>query len=154
RSGGRVVIRVSGTGGGFQRFCRGEAIIDGASRPIYAAEASLCEQHRIRYIQLPVAYDRIAVVVHRDNTWAHSIAVAELAARRSSQAEGKVMRWRQLRAEWPDLLIHPVGPGFFSGTFDYFTLAVTGQARAARADFFSSEDDEVLARAVGGDPLA
>lgn len=150
----RVTVGISGTGGGFQKFCRGEIDIADASRPIKASEAEACEQAGVQYIELPVAYDGIAVVVHPDNTWAASMTVAELKKLWEPAAQGKVTRWSHIREGWPDEEIHLFGAGVDSGTFDYFTEAIVGKAQQSRGDYTSSEDDNVIVQGVSGDPHA
>ena len=147
-------VGISGTGGGFQKFCRGETDISNASRPISAAERQACQIATIDYIELPVAYDGLAVVVNRGNTWADSITVAELKRLWAPEAQGTIARWNQVRSSWPDREIHLFGAGVDSGTYDYFTEAIVGKARSSRGDFTSSEDDNVLVQGVAGDELA
>ena len=150
----RVTVGISGTGGGFQKFCRGETDISDASRPISATEIEACKNAGIEYIELPVAYDGLAVVVNPKNTWASSMTVAELKKLWGPEAQGKVTRWNQVRAGWPDREIHLFGAGVDSGTYDYFTEAVVGKAKSSRGDFTSSEDDNVLVQGVSGDEAA
>ena len=147
-------VGISGTGGGFQKFCRGETDISNASRPISAAERAACQMAGIEFIELPVAYDGLAVVVNPANTWATSITVAELKRLWAPEAQGTITRWNQVRPSWPDREIHLYGAGADSGTYDYFTEAVVGTARSSRGDFTSSEDDNVLVQGVSGDELA
>jgi phosphate transport system substrate-binding protein len=149
-----VTVGRSGTGGGFQKFCRGETNISDASRPILAAEIDACEKAGVTYIELPVAYDGMAVVVNPKNTWATSITVAELRKIWEPAAQGKILRWNQVRAGWPDQELHLFGAGVDSGTFDYFTEVVNGKAKASRGDYSSSEDDNVLVQGVAGDQYA
>ena len=150
----RVTVGVSGTGGGFQKFCRGETHISDASRPITKAEIAACEKAAIEYIELPVAYDGLAVVVNPKNTWANAITVAELKTLWAPEAQGKITRWNQVRSSWPNREIHLFGAGVDSGTYDYFTEATVGKARASRGDYTSSEDDNVLVQGIGSDELA
>jgi phosphate transport system substrate-binding protein len=150
----RVTVGISGTGGGFQKFCRGETDISDASRPISASEIEACSKAGIEYIELPIAYDGLAVVVHPKNTWASTIAVAELKKLWAPEAQGKVMRWNQVRTGWPDREVHLFGAGVDSGTYDYFTEAIVGKQGASRGDFTSSEDDNVLVQGVSSDELA
>ena len=147
-------VGISGTGGGFQKFCRGETDISNASRPISAAERQACQTAGIDYIELPVAYDGLAVVVNPRNTWADNITVAELKRLWAPEAQGTITRWNQVRSSWPDREIHLFGAGVDSGTYDYFTEAIVGKARSSRGDFTSSEDDNVLVQGVAGDELA
>jgi phosphate transport system substrate-binding protein len=150
----RVTVGISGTGGGFQKFCRGETDISDASRPIRPVEVETCKQAGIDYIELPVAYDGLAVVVNPKNTWAASITVSELKTLWAPEAQGKVLRWSQVRSSWPDRDIRLFGAGVDSGTYDYFTEAIVGKEGASRGDFTSSEDDNVLVQGVGSDELA
>jgi len=147
----RVTVGISGTGGGFQKFCRAETDISDASRPISATEIAACKQAGVEYIELPVAYDGLAVVVNPKNTWAASMTVAELKKLWAPEAQGKITRWNQVRTGWPDREIHLYGAGVDSGTYDYFTEATVGKAKSSRGDFTSSEDDNVLVQGVSGD---
>jgi phosphate transport system substrate-binding protein len=150
----RVTVGISGTGGGFQKFCRGEIDIADASRPISATEIAACEKSGIKFIELPVAYDGIAIAVNPKNTWADKITVAELKTLWAPDAQGKVKNWNQVRKNWPNREIHLYGAGVDSGTYDYFTEVITGKAKASRGDFTSSEDDNVLVQGIGNDELA
>jgi phosphate transport system substrate-binding protein len=152
--GARVTVGTSGTGGGFQKFCRGETDISDASRPITPKEVEACAAAGVTYIEIPVAYDGLAVVVHPSNTWATSMTVAELKKLWEPAAQGKVTRWSQIRSSWPDREIHLFGAGVDSGTFDYFTEAIAGKSKASRGDYTSSEDDNVIVQGVGGDENA
>jgi phosphate transport system substrate-binding protein len=154
QSGTDVTVGISGTGGGFQRFCRGELDIADASRPIRQSEIEACQSGQVEYIELPVAYDGLTVVVNPKNTWASAMTVAELKKLWEPEAEGKITRWSQIRKGWPDQEVHLFGAGVDSGTFDYFTEAVVGKEDASRGDFTSSEDDNVLVQGVAGDQLA
>lgn len=149
-----VTVGVSGTGGGFKKFCRAETVISNASRPISATEIAECTKTGIQFIEIPVAYDGMAVVVNPKNTWANDITVAELKKLWEPAAQGKVMKWNQVRASWPDRDIRLYGAGADSGTFDYFTEVINGKAKASRGDFTPSEDDNVLVQGVAGDELA
>ena len=150
----RVTVGISGTGGGFQKFCRGETDISDASRPISATEIGACQKAGIEYIELPIAYDGLAVVVNPKNTWATMVTVAELKKLWAPEAQGKITRWNQVRPAWPDREIHLFGAGVDSGTYDYFTEATVGKQGASRGDFTSSEDDNVLVQGVSSDELA
>jgi phosphate transport system substrate-binding protein len=153
----RVTVGVSGTGGGFKRFCSGETAISNASRQIKltdAAEGTACDAKSIQYIELPVAYDALSVVVNPQNDWASCMTVAELKKLWEPAAQGTVTRWNQVRPTWPDQPIKLFGPGHDSGTFDYFTEAVNGKAQESRGDFSASEDDNVLVAGVAGDKYA
>jgi phosphate transport system substrate-binding protein len=149
--GNRVTVGRSGTGGGFQKFCRNETVVSNASRPISAAEIDACQQGSVTYVELPVAYDGLTVVVHPKNTWATSMTVAELKKLWEPAAQGTVTRWNQARPSWPNQEVHLFGPGVDSGTFDYFTEVINGKAKASRGDYTSSEDDNVLVQGVSGD---
>jgi phosphate transport system substrate-binding protein len=150
----RVTVGISGTGGGFQKFCRDEIDIADASRPISATEKDACAKAGVEYVELPVAYDGLAVVVHPRNTWAASMTVAELKTLWEPPAQGKVTRWNQVRPGWPDQEVHLFGAGVDSGTFDYFTEVVVGRAGESRGDYTSSEDDNVIVQGVSGDENA
>jgi phosphate transport system substrate-binding protein len=151
--GARVTVRISGTGGGFQRFCRGESDITNASRPIKAAEIEACSQAGIAFSELPIAYDGLVVVVNPKNSWVDQFTVAELKKIWAPEAQGKITKWSQVRAGWPDRELHLFGAGVDSGTYDYFTEAINGKAGASRGDFTSSEDDNVLVQGVATDEL-
>ena len=153
-AGVRVTVGQSGTGGGFQKFCRGETDLNDASRPISAEEMKACAASAINFMELPIAYDGIAIVTNPKATWVSDITVDELRTLWAPEAQGKVMRWNQVRSSWPDREIHLYGAGVDSGTYDYFTEAVVRKARASRGDFTSSEDDNVLVQGVSGDELA
>jgi phosphate transport system substrate-binding protein len=144
----RVTVGVSGTGGGFKKFCRGETDISDASRPILKAEMEACRAAGIRYYELPVAYDALTVVVNPQNTWVTQLAIAELRKMWEPAAQGKVKTWKQVNPKWPDEPLALFGPGADSGTFDYFTEAVVGKAKSSRGDFTASEDDNVLVQGV------
>ena len=152
--GGKVTVGVSGTGGGFKKFCRGEIEIAGASRPIKDEEQSACRSGGIEFVELPVAYDGLAIVVHTKNDWVDHITVDELKTMWAPEAQGKVTKWSQVRKGWPDKDLHLFGPGVDSGTYDYFTQAVVGKEHASRGDFTSSEDDNVLVQGVSSDTAA
>jgi len=143
-----VVVGISGTGGGFKRFCAGETDISNASRPIKASEMELCRQAGVQYIEVPVAYDALTVVVNPDNDWVTSLSVEDLKTMWEPAAEGQISRWNQVRSEWPNAPINLFGPGADSGTFDYFTEAINGKAQESRGDFTASEDDNVLVQGV------
>lgn len=147
----RITVGVSGTGGGFKKFCSGEIQIVDASRPIKDTEAQACKQAGIEFVELPVAYDALTVVVNKQNSWAKSITVAELKKIWEPEAQGKILKWNQVRPSWPDQPLKLYGPGVDSGTFDYFTEAIVGQAQKSRGDFTSSEDDNVLVQGVSSD---
>jgi phosphate transport system substrate-binding protein len=150
----RVTVGISGTGGGFKKFCNGETDISNASRPIKPSEAELCQQNKIEYIELPVAYDGLAVMVNPANDWVDYMTVAELKKVWEPEAQGVIMRWNQIRPEWPDEELHLYGAGTDSGTYDYFTQAIVGKEGSSRGDFQASEDDNVLVQGIYGDRLA
>jgi len=150
----RVTVGISGTGGGFKKFCRGETDISNASRPIKPSEVRLCRKNGIDYIELPIAYDGIAVVVNPENRWVDYMTVKELKRLWEPEAQGRVVRWSQVRKGWPDKEIHLFGAGIDSGTYDYFTKAVVGQEGASRGDFTASEDDNVLVQGIATDRFA
>ncbi len=147
----KVTVGISGTGGGFKKFGAGETDISDASRPIKESEVALCKQNGIQYIELPVAYDALSVVVNPRNTWCKSMTVAELKKIWEPAAQGKITRWNQVRDDWPNQPIRLFGPGTDSGTFDYFTEAICGKERASRGDYTASEDDNVLVQGVAND---
>jgi phosphate transport system substrate-binding protein len=145
----RVTVGIAGTGGGFKRFCRGETDISNASRPILKEEMEACRAAGIKYIELPVAFDALTVVVNPQNTWAKSLTAADLKKMWEPAAQGRITKWNQVRPEFPAEPLMMFGPGADSGTFDYFTEAVNGKAKASRTDFQASEDDNVIVQGVG-----
>ncbi len=147
----KVTIGISGTGGGFKKFGRGETDISDASRPIKQKEIDLCAEKNITYVDLTVAYDGLAVIVNPANDWVDHFTVDELKLLWEPAAQGVVMKWNQIRPEWPDEEIHLFGPGVASGTYDYFTEAIVGESGSSRGDFTASEDDNVLVQGVAGD---
>lgn len=150
----KVTVGISGTGGGFKRFCVGETDISDASRPIKPTEVELCRKNGIEYIELPVAYDGLAVMVNPKNTWVDYVTVKELKKMWEPQAQGKITKWSQVRPNWPDKEIHLFGAGVDSGTYDYFTEAIMGKEHSSRGDYTSSEDDNVLVQGIATDVLA
>jgi phosphate transport system substrate-binding protein len=147
----RVPVGISGTGGGFKKFCAGETDISNASRPIKSSEADLCAKNGIEFIELPIAFDGLAVMVNPQNDFVTCLTVEELKKIWEPGAEGKVTNWSQVRAGFPDRPLSLYGPGVDSGTFDYFTEAIVGKAKASRGDFLPSEDDNVLVQGIAGD---
>jgi phosphate transport system substrate-binding protein len=147
----KVTVGISGTGGGFKKFCRGETDISNASRPILKAEMADCQKAGIEYFELPVAFDALTVVVNPKNTFIKQLSVAEMKKMWEPAAQGKVTRWNQVNPAWPDQPMKLFGPGADSGTFDYFTEAVVGKSKASRGDFTASEDDNVLVTGVSRD---
>jgi phosphate transport system substrate-binding protein len=147
----KVTVGVSGTGGGFKKFCRDETDISNASRPISKSEMEDCKKAGIEYYELPVAFDALTVVINPRNTWLKQATVAELKKLWEPAAQGKVTRWNQVNPQWPDQPIKLFGAGSDSGTFDYFTEAIVGKSKSSRGDFTASEDDNVLVQGVAGD---
>ena len=147
----RVAVGISGSGGGFKKFCRGETDVSNASRPIKASEIELCKANGVEFIELPVAFDGLAVVVNPKNVFVECLTLTELGAIWNPQAEDTVTNWAQVRESFPDEALVLYGPGPDSGTYDYFTEAVVGEAGASRGDFTPSEDDNVLVQGVAGD---
>ena len=146
----KVTVGISGTGGGFKKFCRGETDISDASRPILKAEMEICKQAGIQYYELPVAFDAITVVVN-PKSFLKDTSVAQMKAMWEPAAQGKVTKWNQIDPSWPDAPIKLFGPGADSGTFDYFTEAVVGKAKSSRGDYTASEDDNVLVQGISRD---
>jgi phosphate transport system substrate-binding protein len=146
-----IRVNVSGTGGGFRRFCAGETDISDASRPINTEEMATCEENGVEYIELPVAYDALTVVVHPDNDWVSAMTTEDLAKIWEPSAETTLMQWDQVNPEWPRRPLNLYGPGADSGTFDYFTEAIVGEAEASRQDYIDSEDDTLIVRGVSED---
>ncbi|MCI0848339.1 MAG: PstS family phosphate ABC transporter substrate-binding protein [Chloroflexi bacterium] len=147
----RLVIGISGTGGGFKKFCSGDTDINDASRPIKPSEVRKCAEGGVEYIELPVALDGLTVGVNPDNDFVQCVTMEELHIMWAEEAEGKINRWNQVRSSWPDTRLRLYGPGVDSGTFDYFTETVNGEAQSSRGDFTSSERDNVLVRGIAGD---
>lgn len=150
----QVTVGVSGTGGGFKKFGRGEIDINNASRPIKEDETVLCTENNINFLELKVAYDGLAVIVNKENTWVDHFTVEELKKIWEPDAQNKITRWNQIRAEWPDKELHLYGPGIASGTYDYFTEAIVGKSGASRGDYTASEDDNVLVQGITNDASA
>jgi len=146
-----VTIGVSGTGGGFKKFGRGEIDIANASRLIKDEEKAVAETNKIDQLALEVAYDGLAVVVNPENDWLTCITVEELKKIWEPSAQGQIMKWNQINPAWPDEEIHLFGPGVASGTFDYFTEAIVGKSGSSRGDYTASEDDNVLVQGIAGD---
>lgn len=150
----QVQVSISGTSGGFEKFCAGEIDISNASRPINQSEMAACKKNNISYMELPIAFDALTIAVNPQNNWAKDITVAELNKIWEPGAEGKITKWNQVRSSWPDRPIKLYGAGDKSGTFDYFTEAIVGKAKASRKDYTTSEDDEVLVAGINKDPDA
>src|SRR5215213_442168 len=147
----KVTVGISGTGGGFKKFCRGETDISNASRPILKAEMAECAKTGVEYVELPVAFDALTVVVNPKNAFIKQLTIAELKKIWEPASQGTVTRWNQVNPAWPDQPMKLFGPGADSGTFDYFTEAVVGKAKSSRGDFTASEDDNVLVQGVSRD---
>ena len=150
----RFELKETGTSAGFRQFCKGQLAIANASRPINRKELALCAKQGVRFVELPVAFDALTVVVNPANTWARHIRIAELGRLWNRKAQGVITSWHQVNPAWPKKPIRLCGPGADSGTYDYFNKAVTGDSANARTDITSSEDDAVLVRCVAKDPLA
>jgi phosphate transport system substrate-binding protein len=147
----RVTVGIAGTGGGFKKFCRGETDISDASRPITTAEMQTCAAAGIKFIELPIAYDALTIVVNPKATWVDQVTIAELKKMWEPGAQGVVTKWSQVNPKWPNAPLKLYGPGADSGTFDYFTEAVNGKQKSSRGDFTASEDDNVLVQGVAAD---
>jgi phosphate transport system substrate-binding protein len=147
----KVTVGISGTGGGFKKFCRGEVDIANASRPILKKEMEACKEAGIEYIELPVAFDALTVVMNPKNAFLKEMTVEQLKAIWEPAAQGKITKWNQVNPAWPDAPIKLFGAGSDSGTFDYFTEAIVGKAKSSRGDYTASEDDNVLVQGVSRD---
>ncbi len=147
----KVTVGISGTGGGFKKFCRGETDISNASRPILKKEMDDCKAAGIKYVELPVAFDALTVVINPKNSFIKSLTVEEMKQMWQPAAQAKITKWNQINASWPDQSLKLFGPGADSGTFDYFTEAVVGKSKSSRGDFTASEDDNVLVQGVARD---
>jgi phosphate transport system substrate-binding protein len=150
----KVTVGISGTGGGFKKFVRGETDISDASRPILTEEMAQAKAAGIEYVELPVAFDALTVVVNPQNNWVTSMTVEELKKIWEPGAQGKITNWNQIRPEWPNEKIALFGAGADSGTFDYFTEAIVGKPKSSRGDYTASEDDNVLVQGVEGNKYA
>lgn len=147
----KVLVGISGTGGGFKRFARGETDISGASRPIKSSEILACKEKGIGFIEIPVAYDGLAVMVNKENDFISSLSMAQLKKIWSPAAQNNIKKWNQVSETLPAEKLTLLGPGTASGTFDYFTEAVNGKAGSSRGDYIASEDDNVLVEGISGD---
>lgn len=145
----RVAVASSGTGGGFKKFCKAEVDIVGASRPIESSEIELCGKAGVDFIELPIAYDGIALIVNPQNSWANALTTAEL--RKIWEPQSKVRTWQEVRSDFPPIPLNLFGPGPDSGTFDYFTKVINQKEKASRSDFSASESDFVIVKGVSGD---
>ncbi len=150
----RVTVGLSGTGGGFKKFSRGEIDINDASRTIKAEEIKSCEENNIHSLELEIAFDGLSVVVNPQNDWVKDMTVAELKMMWEPAAQGKITKWNQIRKEWPNEEFHLYGAGTESGTYDYFTEAINGKSHESRGDYTASEDDNVLVQGVSTDKNA
>lgn len=150
----RITVGISGTGGGFKKFCRDEIDIVNASRPIESIEMETCKKAGVQFIEMPIAFDALTVTVNPKNTWSETITVEELKKIWEPAAQGKVTKWNQVNPAWPDKEIKLYGPGADSGTFDYFTEAIVGKTKSSRGDFTAAEDDNVLVQGVTNDMYA
>ena len=147
----KVTVGISGTGGGFKKFCRGEIDMSNASRPISASEMEACRKEGIEYYELPIAFDALTVVKNPRNKFLTQITIEELKKMWEPAAQGVIKTWNQVNPAWPNQPIKLFGAGADSGTFDYFTEAVNGKAKASRGDFTASEDDNVLVQGISSD---
>ncbi len=150
----RIEVKFSGTTGGFEKFCAGKTDINDASRPILLAEMETCKKNGVRYMEFPIAFDALTIAINPQNDWAKDITVAELKKLWEPAAQGKILRWNQVRNTWPDRPIKLFGAGDKSGTFDYFNEAIVGKSKATRKDYTPSEDDEALVEGISKDPNA
>lgn len=150
----RVTVGISGTGGGFKKFCRAETDIQDASRPIQTSELEACKKAGVRFFELPVAYDATVVIVNPKNDWVKEITVEDLKKIWSPEAQGKITQWSQVNKAWPNENLKLFGAGSDSGTFDYFTEAIVGKAKSSRGDYTASEDDNTLITGVSNDKYA
>ena len=147
----KVTVGISGTGGGFKKFCRGETDVQDASRPILKEEMETCRTAGVKYYELPIAFDAMVLAVNPKNDWVTTITVEDLKKMWEPAAQGKIVTWKQVRSEWPDTPLKLYGAGSDSGTFDYFTEAVVGKAKSSRGDYTASEDDNTLVQGIAGD---
>ncbi len=150
----KVTIGISGTGGGFKKFLRGETDIQDASRPILASEMEEARKNGIEYIELPIAFDALTVLINPQNTWVDKLTISELKTIWQPESQGKVSNWSQVRENFPQSPLKLYGAGSDSGTFDYFTEAVVGKSKSSRGDYTASEDDNVIVQGVAGDKNA
>ena len=150
----RATVGISGTGGGFKKFCRGETEFQNASRPIQGKEMEACSKEGITYLEIPVAFDALTVMVSPQNKWLTEISIADLKKIWEPAAQGKILKWSQVNPKWPDEPIKLYAPGADSGTFDYFTEAVVGKSKASRGDYTASEDDNTLVQGISNDKNA
>lgn len=147
----KVTVGISGTGGGFKKFCRGETDIQNASRPIQKKELADCKEAKINFFEVPIAFDATVVVVNPKANWISEITTEELKKMWEPVSEGKIKNWNQINAKWPDRKLTLYGAGSDSGTFDYFTEAIVGKAKSSRGDYTASEDDNTLVTGIAND---
>ncbi|AFY82388.1 PstS family phosphate ABC transporter substrate-binding protein [Oscillatoria acuminata] len=147
----RVTIGISGSGGGFKKFCQGETDISNASRAINEIERELCAKNGIEYIEIPIAFDGISVVVNPANDFVQCLTVEEIKRMWEPTAEGRIVNWNQIRPTFPDRPLRLFGPGTDSGTYDYFTDALGGKEQHSRGDYTASEDDNIIVQGVAAD---
>ena len=150
----RVTVGISRTGGGFKKFCRGETDVQDASRPMSSGEMEACRTSGIQYYELPIAFDALTIAVSPLATWVDGITITELKQMWEPSAQGRIVKWSQIRSSWPDQPLKLFGAGSDSGTFDYFTEAVVGKAKASRGDYTASEDDNTLVQGIANDKHA
>jgi phosphate transport system substrate-binding protein len=150
----KITIGISGTGGGFKKFSRGETDISDASRPIKEKEKEACQENGIEYISLTIAYDGMAVLINPQNDWVDYLTIEDLKKMWEPEAQNNITKWSQIRPEWPEQELHLFGPGVASGTFDYFTKVIVGESGKSRGDFTASEDDNVLVQGIASDKYA
>lgn len=149
-----ISVEFSGTGGGFKKFCAGETDINNASRPILKSEMETCKTNGVEYIEIPVAFDALTVAVNPENDWANNLTVEELKTMWEPSAEDEIIQWSQVRDSWPEQPLNLHGADVESGTYDYFTEAIVGEAQASRSDYTAQVDDDLIVRAVRQDPDA
>ncbi|HRO66870.1 MAG TPA: PstS family phosphate ABC transporter substrate-binding protein [Pseudobdellovibrionaceae bacterium] len=150
----RVTVGISGTGGGFKKFCRGETDVQNASRPISLSEMANCRKAGIKYLELPIAFDAVVVAVNPKNNWLSEVTISDLKKIWEPGAQGKIKNWNQVNPKWPNIPIKLFGAGSDSGTFDFFTEAVVGKAKSSRGDYTASEDDNTLVTGISNDLTA
>ena len=150
----KVTVGVSGTGGGFKKFGRGETDINNASRPIKDIESAACAEIGLKFHEVKIAFDGLAVLVNKENTWVDHFTVDELKKIWEPAAQGTVKTWSQIRTGWPNVEFHLYGPGVASGTYDYFTEVIVGKSGSSRGDYTASEDDNILVQGIKGDKNA
>jgi phosphate transport system substrate-binding protein len=150
----QIEVKFSGTSGGFRKFCAAKTDVSNASRPILIKEIEACNKAGVRFIELPIAFDALTIVVNPQNTWAKDITVEELKQLWEPAAQGKIMKWNQIRSAYPNQPVKLFGAGKDSGTFDYFNEVTTGKPDGSRSDYTSSEDDNALVEGIAKDPNA